>query len=536
MRISLRLKFILLLIPIIVVGAVTSFYCWNALVAKNTDLSDAASSYSEALKSQLYITQMSDAMKGYLIDPTNTSEMTRMKDSLEGNLKAIDNLRKTISDMESIKLVGSMADLSETQLDPAENKINGFISDKKYKEALAYYLQAYVPVRVEYAAMSQALTHRTGELQEKSIQNVFGGMRASAINIISILATGLLLAGIAILWTVHLTSRKIMSLTQNVAEASSQVGAASQQLSASATEGASSLEETVSSLEELLSMVQLNADYAKQAAALSQGSCSAAETGEVEIKKLIAAVSDVSKSSKEIAEIISVIDTIAFQTNLLALNAAVEAARAGEHGKGFAVVAEAVRNLALRSASAAKDISKLIKESVAKTGNGVEIADASGVVLKDIVTSVKKVAQLNNEIAAASQQQSNGLSQISKAMNQLDGVTQGNAATAEEASGQAVNLQSQVVELTAIIQGQGSKRNPTQHTMNRTQATNRNNNSFGQGTVMSMNRKHRKSTVASAQDFEKVLPFGDRNSENGNPTDQNGETVQHGKVGTIKGY
>ena len=245
-----------------------------------------------------------------------------------------------------------------------------------------------------------------------------------------------------------------------VSNAGHQISSASQQLSSSSTEAAASLEETVSSLEELSSMVKLSADNAKEAASLSQASRGSAEDGEKEIRQLINSMEDIAQSSKKIEEIINVIDDIAFQTNLLALNAAVEAARAGEQGKGFAVVAEAVRNLAQRSATAAKDITTLIKESVSKTDRGAKIAEQSGAVLKNIVASVKKVADLNGEIASASQEQSSGISQITKAMNQLDQTTQTNAASAEETaaaseemSAQAVTLERLVGELQAVLDG-----------------------------------------------------------------------------------
>lgn len=241
---------------------------------------------------------------------------------------------------------------------------------------------------------------------------------------------------------------------------SRQLSSASQQLSSGASEGAASLEETTSSIEKLSAMVKVNADNAKESAAVSQASRRSVTQGESQIQSLIQAMSGVAQSSKKIEEIINVIDDIAFQTNLLALNAAVEAARAGEQGKGFAVVAEAVRGLAQRSASAAKDITVLIKDSVNKIEQGARVADQSNVVLKEIVASINKVAELNSNIADASRQQSDGIHQITQAMSQLDHSTQTNAASAEEAaasaeemSAQAESLQSLVEELRGIIEG-----------------------------------------------------------------------------------
>lgn len=217
----------------------------------------------------------------------------------------------------------------------------------------------------------------------------------------------------------------------SVADSADKLGQSSEELSKASSASAASLEETVASLEELTSMVKRNSENAKEAALLSDASKGAAEKGEKEIHSLIQSMAGISKSSRKIEEIINVIDDIAFQTNLLALNASVEAARAGEQGKGFAVVAEAVRSLAQRSAAAAKDITTLIKESVSQVESGSKIADKSGEVLNSIVGSVKKVADLNSEIATASQEQAIGIQQISSAMNQLDSSTQMNAASAE---------------------------------------------------------------------------------------------------------
>ena len=270
-----------------------------------------------------------------------------------------------------------------------------------------------------------------------------------------------------LLWLAQQVSSSVGSISQRLAGAAREVAASVEQLneagntlSSSSTEAAASLEETVASLEEMTSMVKMGSDNAKQAAALALSSCQAAETGATDIQNLIKAMHDISMSSKKIEEIISVIDDIAFQTNLLALNAAVEAARAGEQGKGFAVVAEAVRSLAQRSAASAKDISNLIKESVSQVDSGSHIADRSGTTLSNIVQSIKKVSDLNNEIATASHEQATGIEQINKAMSQLDQAGQANAASAEEIaatageiSNLAVATQNMTEELNHVVLG-----------------------------------------------------------------------------------
>lgn len=286
---------------------------------------------------------------------------------------------------------------------------------------------------------------------------VKAGEQASMITIL-IIAFGLF-AGMGVGYLIASTlARALNRISEEIATAAQQTAAsgnhlskASSQLSSGSVQAAASLQESVASLEELSSMVKLNTESAGQANTLSQQSQSSVERGQVEISKLISAMSDIASGSKKIEEIIYVIDDIAFQTNLLALNAAVEAARAGEQGKGFAVVAEAVRNLAQRSAIAAKDIATLIQENVAKSEEGAKVAEVSGVVLTEIVTNVKKVSDLNNEISTASQEQATGIEQISKAMNQLDKATQENASSSEQVSSSAKMMSSQSTQLMGLV-------------------------------------------------------------------------------------
>ena len=247
------------------------------------------------------------------------------------------------------------------------------------------------------------------------------------------------------------TVSEVRTSTDTIATASSEIAAGNLDLSSRTEQQAASLEETASSMEELTSTVKQNADNARSANALVITASGYAQDGGAAVNKVVATMGDIKESSRKISDIIGVIDSIAFQTNILALNAAVEAARAGEQGRGFAVVATEVRNLAQRSAAAAKEIKVLINDSTDKVDTGGRLVDEAGLTIGKVVSSVRQVSDIMGEIAAASEEQSAGIDQINQAIVQMDEVTQQNAALVEQSAAAAASLQEQAIGLERAV-------------------------------------------------------------------------------------
>lgn len=425
----------------------------NDIVGKNA----ARLAIALEIKSLFYLQLMNE--KSFILEDTK-EHMDQVRVLME---KRHDEVKKLCADLHAISTSLGKEEITKfLETYEAWFKKSEEVQAHAYRgdDALAVELSRTVTkgLRAEAEKYILSTTERNQKVMDDEVKGAHDLYLSSrqlvmAISFFSILF-GISLATIVLVKLSRTINRVVMDLIHNgeqVNTAAQQISSASQGLAQASTEQASSLEETVASVEELTSMVKVNSENARQAAELSNKTGQVATRGENEIKNLVSSMNEISSDSKKIEEIINVIDDIAFQTNLLALNAAVEAARAGEQGKGFAVVAEAVRALAQRSASAAKDIADLIKGSVAKVELGSTQANQSGAVLAEILDSVKKVVQLNNEIASASEEQSNGIGQISKALNQLDQTTQVNAASSEEAAAAAEELSAQSQALSNVV-------------------------------------------------------------------------------------
>jgi methyl-accepting chemotaxis protein len=283
-------------------------------------------------------------------------------------------------------------------------------------------------------------------------RTVAAGDLTSTIHVVSTDETGQLMQALKDMNTALQTMvLEVRSGSDTIATASAEIASGNLELSSRTEQQASSLEETASSMEEMTSTVKQNAENARQANGLAATASDVARKGGMVVAQVVDTMGAINDSSRKIVDIISVIDGIAFQTNILALNAAVEAARAGEQGRGFAVVASEVRNLAQRSASAAKEIKTLIDDSVTQVELGSKLVDDAGSTMEDVVMSVQRVTDIMAEISSASREQDAGIEQINQAITEMDSVTQQNAALVEEAAAAAGSLEEQSAALAQLV-------------------------------------------------------------------------------------
>jgi CHASE3 domain sensor protein len=370
----------------------------------------------------------------------------------------IEKLQKTIQSQKGKEILKAMIDARASYTEAQKETLKLGLEGKK-KEATEALINKMRPLQTAYFGKVEELIKYQTELMDEGGKEA-KGVSGSSRNFIFILAgiSIFLGCGFAFWVTRSITKpigRVVEGLTEGsdqVASASGQVSSASQSLAEGASEQAAGIEETSSSMEEMSSMTKKNAENAGQANTMMADTSRVVEEANQAMKELTNSMNEISVASEETGKIIKTIDEIAFQTNLLALNAAVEAARAGEAGAGFAVVADEVRNLAMRAAEAAKNTANLIEGTVKKIKNGSEIVSRTNEAFTKVATGAKKVGELVGEIAAASQEQSQGIEQINKAVAEMDKVVQKNAASAEESAAASEEMNAQAEQMKAFVQ------------------------------------------------------------------------------------
>jgi methyl-accepting chemotaxis protein len=366
--------------------------------------------------------------------------------------KSIVEAENTLSSTEGRALISRIKQVFPTYFALVRDAVESAKAAKR--EALAMNLtKARAHADVMDEAMHQLSAHKLRQV-EAQYQESEQEYKATRSRVLWIAAGAIVLALVLGFVIAQWFAKALIEssvIANEVASGSQQLAAAAEELSSGAQEQAASLEETAASLEQMSSTVKSNAENARQASELAAGARDTAGNGGLAVGRAVEAMREINAASKNIAEIITTIDEIAFQTNLLALNAAVEAARAGEQGRGFAVVAAEVRNLAKRSATSAKEIKRLIQDTVAKVENGSQLVTQSGETLAEIVASVKRVTDIVAEIAAASQEQSSGIEQVTRATAQMDHVTQAYASQTEELSATAETMAAQGTRLQEVV-------------------------------------------------------------------------------------
>lgn len=469
--------FLFIVILIILIGYIN----WNGIRQLDIHIDDFANTqipgYSSILKLEWALTEIKASERSLLISNLPQERINNQFRYIDEAWKVIDEALKTYNGIDMVEKEKELWTRFNNLLEVWKKDHEKFVDlMRQYVEsnALELFNQARdFNLEVEadkYHSLSDILDQLVALNVELVTQSERDAQKSADLTVtlsLSIIIAGSIIALIIGLVISVSTTKSINTIVNGINESANQVAAASNQLSASSqqlaegsAEQSTSLEETSSTLEESTSMIQQNTENTKQAALLADQAKESVEKGNREMEEMTESMNEIKKSSDQISKVIKVIDDIAFQTNILALNAAVEAARAGEAGMGFAVVAEEVRNLAQRSAQAAKDTAAMIENNIELSEKGVNVTQRVREALSEVTAQTKKISELMAEIAASSQEQSQGISQINSAIAQMETVVQQNAANAEESasaseelSAQARNLKEMVQQLVILVHG-----------------------------------------------------------------------------------
>lgn len=415
----------------------------------------------QSLQSHQTADMMHDALRGDVLSAQDASRRrseAERDEVLKGVQEHVKIMRDAIAENAGRALPESVqAALAEvgTPLDAYINKSEALVKQAwgdlpGVEQSMLDYGKAFTALEVALGNLGDLIDAeavKKNQAQTEASQHMLLIQAGSGLGALVLLVGVAILVARSIPRPFRAVITELGTLADGNSEAAKEVHAASQKLSEGASEQAASLEEVSATLEELVSMTKRNAEHAQSGKESAAGARTAAETGAQEMERMQAAMTAINQSSQEISKIIKTIDEIAFQTNILALNAAVEAARAGESGAGFAVVADEVRSLAQRSAAAARETADKIAVASERSAQGVQLSGRVALNLSEIVSKIREVDSLVAEVASASDEQKTGLEQIATTINQMDQVTQGNAATAEQTASASEMLTSKSAEL-----------------------------------------------------------------------------------------
>jgi methyl-accepting chemotaxis protein len=484
-------KFIALnLIGLTLVG-ILAVWLWNNARGASTTLATLESLADVRKESGEIRTQMiamSDAMRGYLLNPSNRDEFSKKKQADRALSDAVERLLAETSDPTYADLAKKIGELDEQKLDRIEDRVLELAAQDP-KAATTAYFSEYLPVRTEQMALVERLQALATTGMATEVKTADAGMARTRSLVTWLGAISVIAMGAAFAWSVRSTRRferqlateaaTMFDAATTVLEAARGVSQSAQSLSHGATEQAASLQQTSASMEEMASVTRKNAEHSREAAGLMGDVDRRVQDSNLALGDMVTSMKALQDSSQQVARIIKTIDEIAFQTNLLALNAAVEAARAGDAGMGFAIVADEVRSLAQRSAQAAKDTEALIETSLAKTTAGNEKVEQVAAAIASITDRVTTMKGLVEAVSLATGQQARGIDQVAHAVTAMEKVTQMTAATAEESAASSEELHAkaeialQVVERIELLLGRPREvqHAPAAHTTDRSVAT-----------------------------------------------------------------
>jgi len=458
-------KLLALNIAALAMSALLAVLLLRTTTSSARSLEDMASltqevNHAQAIRKEMLV--MGDSMRGFLLDPTQQKEWDAKMAADAALTKAVDGLLATAVDPARKQIAAQIGQFDEQQLNPAENRVLDTAKTDR-EQATRLYFDQYLPLRIRQMAQVEALLSEVEQTTAARATQEIGALESLKRLVYWFAGLGFLLCLAAMVWAWRTTGAvsgriesSVTALTtamEQTTMAAAQVAGSSQSLAQSSTEQASSLEQTSASMEVMASLTRTNADNSRQAAAMMGETQQRVHDANTALDEMVTSMRAIVESSDKVSRIIKTIDEIAFQTNILALNAAVEAARAGEAGMGFAIVADEVRNLAQRSAQAARDTAGLIEESIANANLGNQrVAQVTGA-MQAITAGAGQVKVLVDAVSAASREQAQGIDQVTQAMTQMEKTTQTTAATAEESAAASEELSAQA-EMSMEVVGQ----------------------------------------------------------------------------------